>query len=442
MRIMTTVITGIFGLSALAWITDSSNDFERYWPQWRGPYATGVSRTGDPPVEWSEDKNIKWKVEIPGSGHASPIVWGDRVFVQTAIETGAPVEAQQQSSRGRHPRGVQPTQALKYTILAINRKDGSAIWQRTAREELPHEGRHPTGTFASNSPVTDGQNVYAYFGSRGLYCYDMDGNLIWEKDLGDMNKRLAFGEGSSPTLYGDRIIINWDHEGQSFITALDKKTGKEIWKVERDEITSWATPIVVEHDGKAQVITNATNRIRSYDIATGKLIWECGGATLNTIPSPVSADGIVYVTSGFRGSSMQAIRLADAKGDISGTDAIVWQYNRDTPYTPSPLLYDDTIYILKLNSGILTCFNAKTGEAYYSRQRLEDVKNVYASPVGASDRVYFAGRDGGTLVIKRGPKFEVLASNTLDDGFDASPAIVDNEIYLRGRKYLYCVGGE
>ncbi|MBI1927213.1 PQQ-like beta-propeller repeat protein [Candidatus Poribacteria bacterium] len=344
--------------------------------------------------------------------------------------------------RGGGRGGEQPTQIHKFDLLAIDRRNGSILWQRTAREELPHEGTHLTRSWASHSPVTDGEHVYAYFGSRGLYCFDMQGNLKWEKDLGNMAIKMGFGEGSSPALYGEVVIVNWDHEGDSFITALDKKTGEERWRVERDERTSWSTPIVVEHNGRGQVITSATHRIRSYDLATGNLLWECGGMTDNTIPSPVTADGMVYVTSGFRGNALQAIRLAAASGDITGSEAIVWEYNRDTPYVPSPLLYGDALYFLKSNNGILSCFNAKTGEAYYGPQRLDGIREVYASPVGASNRVYIADRDGATLVIQHGPEFKVLAQNVLDDGFDASPAIVGNEIYLRGRKYLYCIASD
>ena len=337
-------------------------------------------------------------------------------------------------------RGVQPTKIYDFDLLAINRHDGRIVWQRTAREAFPHEGTHADGSWASNSPVTDGELVFAYFGSRGLHCYDMHGNQKWEKDFGDMTIRLGFGEGSSPVLYGERIIVNWDHEGQSFIISLDKRTGEELWKVDRDEPTSWSTPIVVEHNAKPQVITSATNRTRGYDLATGELIWEFAGMTMNTIPSPVSANGMVYVTSGFRGNALQAIHLATAFGDITGSEAVAWEYDRDTPYAPSPLLYGDKLYFLKRNNGILSCFNAETGKAYYGPQRLESIEgNVFASPVGAANRVYLTGGNGATLVIKHGPEFKVLAKNVLDDGFSASPAIVDNEIYLRGYKHLYCI---
>jgi outer membrane protein assembly factor BamB len=267
----------------------------------------------------------------------------------------------------------------------------------------------------------------------------MDGKLLWQKDLGDKRIRNEFGEGTSPALHGNHLVIVWDELGQSFIVALDKRTGQELWRVNRDEVDSWATPIVVEHAGRAQVVTNGMNRVRSYDLETGRIVWEGAGTTMNAIPSPVAGDGMVIVTSGFRGSNLKAIRLADARGDITGTNAIAWSLNRDTPYVPSPLLYDGILYLLKSNSGILSTFDHKTGKPHYALQRLEGVSEVFASPVGAGGRVYFPSREGATLVIRHGPTYGVLATNRLDDGFDASPALVDNEIYLRGYRYLYCI---
>jgi outer membrane protein assembly factor BamB len=279
--------------------------------------------------------------------------------------------------------------------------------------------------------------VFAYFGSHGLYALDVQGALVWERDLGDMRVKLAFGEGSSPALGRDRVVVQWDHEGGSFVTALDRKTGKELWRQKREEGTSWATPLIVEHGGRTQVVTSATNKVRSYDVASGDLLWETEGMTQNTIPTPVHADGLVILTSGFRGNALLAINLAEAKGDISASPAIAWRLERDTPYTPSPLLYGDEIYFLKGNNGLLSCFKAKTGERLYGPERLEGVPNVYASPVGADGRIYVAGREGTTAVVQRGPVFKVLATNTLDEGFDASPVAVDSELYLRGRRFLY-----
>jgi outer membrane protein assembly factor BamB len=415
---------------------------DRYWPQWRGPLLTGVAPKGDPPSEWGEGKNVKWKVEIPGKGSATPVVWDDKIFLLTAIPTEKKAPAPAAPASGSAPpqgrvRSVPPDAVHQFAVLAINRQDGKQLWRRVVREELPHEGTHPTASFASNSAVTDGERVYAFFGSRGVYALDLKGNVVWEKDLGDMSTKMGFGEGSSPALHGDRLVITWDHEGESFIVALDAKTGKEVWRTPRSEKTSWATPLVVEHGGSAQVVTSATGRVRSYDLASGKLLWEGTGMTDNAIPTPVQAGGLVYLTSGFRGNALLAVRLADAKGDITGSPAVVWKLDRDTPYVPSPLLYDDKLYLLKSNNGILSCLNAKTGEKHYGEQRLEGVDNVYASPVGAGGRVYVVGREGAAAVVQAGPQFKLIAVNKLDDGFDASPVVVDNELYLRGRKYLY-----
>ena len=436
----------VCALAVMAASASQPVDYEKNWHQWRGPHATGAAASdANPPLTWSETENVRWKVAIPGMGHATPIVWEEKIFVQTAIQGEAqkveePDDDNPFSGFFRQ-RGGGPTNTYQFALLAINRSDGSILWQKTLREEVPHEGTHQDASFASNSPVTDGEYVYAYFGSRGLYCVDMDGNVKWEKDIGEMRKSNAFGEGSCPVLYGNTLIIVQDHEGPtpSFIIALDKRNGDVLWKTERDERTTWTTPLVVEQDGKPQVIVPATNRTRSYDLATGKLLWECGGLTRNVIPTPVADDGFVYVTSGFRGNSLQAIRLDVAKDDITNSDAIVWQHNRNTPYVPSPLLYQDALYFLKSNDGILSAFNIKTGEANYGPERLQGISNVYSSIVGAAGRVYIASRNGTVLVVKHSPTFQVLATNKLDDSFNASPVIVGSELYLRGQAYLYCI---
>lgn len=406
---------------------------ERFWPQWRGPFATGVSRRADPPLEWSETKNIRWKIEIPGRGSASPVVWGDRLFVVSAVPVGVTGAA------SHEPRvGIEPRDVHRFILLAIDRRTGRVVWERTAREERPREPSMKDGTWASSSAITDGRRVFAFFESSGLYAYDMEGTLLWQKSLGEKKMFADVGEsGSTPVLYGDRLVIAWDHQGSSFVVALDARTGDEIWRAGRQEVDAWATPLVVEHEGRAQVVTAAEKRVRSYDLETGKLVWESAGLTMNPIPSPVAEDGMVFATAGFRGSDLKAIRLADAKGDITGSKAIAWTLDRDTPYVPSPLLYDGVLYLLKSNSGILSAFNAKTGQPHYQVQRLAGLSEVYSSPVGARGRVYITSRDGTTLVIRHGAKYEVLATNRLDDGFDASAALVDGNIYLRGYQYLY-----
>ena len=455
-RPLITALTLTLALGCVAPAGAQSTDAERYWGQWRGPEANGVARHADPPLTWSETEHVAWKVEVPGRGSASPIVWGDKVFLLTAVPVGDPVplaapevsrRQPPQERRGRRAgrggrrgrRGAQEVRAHRFTVLAFDRETGDVAWERVAREALPHEGYQlPNGSYASGSAVTDGERLYAFFGSWGLYAYDLDGELLWDVDLGDRFMRNAFGEGTTPALHDDKLVVTWDHiGGQSFVAALDARTGEERWRSNRDEIDTWATPLVVEHGGRAQVITPAMNQVYSYDLETGETVWTSRGTTMNAIPSPVHAGGMVYVTSGYRGNNLQAIRLADARGDIANTGAIVWQLGRDTPYVPSPLLYDNALYLLKSNDGILSAFDPLTGEPHYALRRLEGVPNVFASPVGAAGRVYITGRDGATLVIRQGPRYEVLAVNRLDEGFDASPALVDDELYLRGYRYLY-----
>lgn len=406
------------------------------WAQWRGPEMTGVSRTAKPPVEWSETKNVKWKVQIPGRGSSSPVVWNDRVYVTTAVPVGVTGDAQHAPRGALSQRGVH-----QYKVLALDRKTGNTVWERVAREEEPHEAAHQdNGTWASSSAITDGRHVFAYFESRGLYAYDMSGQLIWHTDFGDKKMRNQFGEGSTPVLSGNTLVVVWDHLDQpSYVIALDKHTGKERWRVDHPEMDTWATPLVVEHAGRRQVIVNAMNRVRSYDLETGQIVWDGPGTTMNVIPSPVFGNGMVFIMSGFRGNNLKAIKLADAKGDITKTGAIAWQLDRDTPYVPSPLLYDNILYFLKTNNGLLSAFDATSGKPHYQARRMARAPEVFSSPVGADGRVYITSRDGITTVLKHGPTYEVLAENTLDDGFDASMALADSEIFLRGYKYLYAI---
>ncbi len=413
----------------------------QYWPQWRGPLGSGVAPHANPPLEWSESKNIRWKLALPGTGHSTPIIWRDLLYITSAVPYGDSVDPKPSHAPGVHDY-VAPTQRYKFVVIAINRTDGKIIWQRTLREELPHEGAHNTGSLASNSPVTDGEHLFAFFGSRGLYCMDMNGQVQWETDLGDMESLHAHGEGSSPALHGDTLIVNWDHEGQSFAVAFDKRTGEQRWKVQRNEASSWSTPLVVEHGAKAQVIISATNRLRSYDLATGDVIWECSGLSRNVVASPVAAHGMVYAGSSYDFQAMLAIRLDGAKGDITGTDHVVWTRDRLTPYVPSPLLYGETLYFLMHNQAVLSCLDSKTGQTLAGPFRLDGIRNVFASPVGAADCVYITDRSGTTLVLRHGATREILAINRLDDSFSASAALVGSELYLRGQQNLYCIEEE
>lgn len=413
-------------------------DAARNWPQWRGPLGTGVAPQADPPLHWSEGENVRWKIELPGKGHSTPIVWGERIFLTTAVAYGEAVKPTLGERPGAHDNAPL-THRHQFVVLAVSRRDGRVLWQRTVHEAVPHEGAHLTASFASSSPATDGELLFAFFGSHGLYALDLDGNLKWKVDLGDMDTLHGHGEGSSPALSGDTVVVNWDHEGQSFLVALDKRTGQERWKALRDEVTSWATPIVVEHGGRQQVVASGTRRLRGYDLATGQVLWECGGLSHNVVASPVAGDGMVFAGSSYEKQALLAIRLEGAKGDITGTDHVVWSRSRGTPYVPSPLLYGGSLYFLQHFHGVLTRVDARSGQDRPGTLRLPGIRNVYASPVGAAGRVYITDRDGATVVLSDSDRPEVLALNQLDDGFSASAAVAGREIFLRGERHLYCL---
>ena len=411
---------------------------EHYWPQWRGPMGTGVAPHANLPVEWSETKNIRWKIELPGKGHSTPVIWGDHIFVTTAVPYGEAVAARYSGALNAHDEAP-VTQRHRFVVMAISRSDGKILWERIVREELPHAGGHHTASLASNSPVTDGEYLFAFFGSYGLYCLTVDGNLIWETDLGQMDTLHGHGEGSSPALYGDTLIVNWDHEDQSFVVAFDKRTGEQRWRVARDGASSWTTPIVVE-DGTPQVIISGSRDVRGYDLATGKLMWECGGlSTENVVASPVAADGMVFAGSSYDKQSMLAIHFEGAEGDITGTKRVVWTRVQGAPYVPSPLLYGESLYFIRHFQGILTRVNARTGEDRPGPLRLTGLRYVFSSPVGAGGSVYITDRDGTTLVLSDEDSPQLQATNRLDDSFSASAAIVGSELFLRGEKYLYCI---
>ncbi|TWT31976.1 outer membrane protein assembly factor BamB family protein [Blastopirellula retiformator] len=451
------------------------------WPQWRGPSADGVS-TGTPSTEWSAEKNIAWKVDVPGRGSSTPIIWGDKLFLLTAIETDQPAaeeaseatEAEEEQprpersegDRPRRPRGEggrppgagpggpggfgrgggrggfgrreAPSKLHQFVVICLDRNTGKTLWQQVAAEAVPHEAGHATNTLASASPVTDGKRLYVSFGSYGIFAYSLDGDLIWKKDLGKMQTRAAFGEGASPVLADDALVVNWDHEGDSFITALDAATGDTLWKKERDEPTSWNTPLVTELDGRKQVIVNGANRSRSYDLKTGDVIWECGGQATNAIPSPIRHDNLVYCMTGYRGYALYAIPL-NSTGDITDTDKVAWSRENGTPYIASPILCDGLLFITKGRNAVLSCVDPNTGETYFENERLDGLDTLYASPVAAGGNLYFFARNGAAMVVKCGKTFEIVAENKLDDEFDASPAIIGDTMYLRGEKTLYCI---
>ncbi len=411
-------------LAAFAAAAIGSSASADNWAHWRGPTGNGAAPEGNPPVRWSAENNVKWKVAVPGRGSGSPVVWEDRVFVVTAVPTG--------KSSGRLPN-------LDFKLLCYGRSDGTLLWEQTAVNATPHETTHSTNGFASASPCTDGQHVYAHFGSRGLYCYTLDGQLKWKRDdFGRMQTRASFGEGSSPTIAGDMILVPWDHQGPSALYALDKRSGETVWKVDRDEPTCWATPLVVDAAGGKQVIVNGENYARGYDLKTGRELWRCGGQTVRPVASPVAEGDLVFIGSGFRGAFLGAFRLGGS-GDIEGTRQVAWTVHRDTPDIASPLLSNGRLYFYKAKTGILTCLDAATGKPNFETERLPEIRSTYASPIAAGGHVYLTGRSGTTVVIKDADRLEVVAVNSVGEGVDATPAVSGDELFIRGEKHLFCV---
>jgi len=455
------------GLAADPASAPASNPALRYWAQWRGPLSTGVAPHGNPPVKWDENTNIKWKVKVPGDSTGTPIIWGEQIFLATAIKTdreGEPEplpelkkETPTEDGKKSAPvsRGFRtsppPKSVYEFVVLCLDRNTGKTVWQAKATEAVPHEGHHPDGSYASASPSTDGRRLYVSFGSRGLFCYSLDGKQLWHRDLGKMLIFNTFGEGSSPVVRGNDVIVNWDHQGDSFLVCLNAETGETRWKADRDENSTWATPLLVDFGGRTQVIVHGSTRVRSYDLATGELIWACGGQGPSAIPTPVTDGRTVFAMTGFITNAIYAIPLGSS-GDITNQDdKIVWKTRKvGSPYVPSPLLDHDLLYFTASNKGILSVFTASSGEPIVDRQRLEGIANIYASPVAANGHIYFTSREGNTDVIELGKfsddggkkQVEVIATNKLDDRFDASAAIVGDEIFLRGREHLYCISAD
>ena len=414
---------------------------ETYWHHWRGPNRNGVANT-DAPTVFSATENVKWKTAVPGRGFSSPVIWGNRIFLTTAIVD----EAIAPAGRRRRGMALAPT---KFVVLCYARDTGALLWERVATETTPHEGYHrQLGSFANGSPITDGEHLYVSFGSFGLYAYDFDGTLLWSRDFNvKMEIFNRFGESSSPALHGHTLVLQFDHEGDdSFLVAVDTRTGETLWRQDREEDTSWSSPYIAEHRGRVQVITSAGSYIRSNDLASGEEIWRSAGMTSHPIPTPVHGHGLVFTVSGVNERRIRVISL-DAVGDVTGTDAIKWQLDRAAPYNPSPLLWDNELYLvrdggLRRGTSRFSAFEATTGRPHYLQTRLPSSYTVKASPVGAGDKIYLLTEEGDVIVVKRGPEYEVLAVNSMDEMFLASPAVVDGELFLRGLEHLFCISEE
>ena len=411
------------------------------WSEWRGPNANGVALNSKPPIEWGTEKNMRWSTAIPGRGHSTPVAFGDRIFLTTAIPIGAKLPPKMSGRPGEHDN-LAVDSKYQFVVLCVDRKKGAIVWKKVVHEAIPIEAGHNTASLASASPVIDEQHIYAHFGSHGLYCLDFDGNLEWQKNFGQMHSKHGHGEGASPTLSGSTLILNWDHEEKSFLTALDKSTGNELWHRDRDEDTSWSSPIVIDQSGKKQVVVCGTNRVRGYDLRSGETLWQCGGMSSNIVATPVFANGVLYVGSSYEKKVLMAIDLNGATGDITGSKHILWSRTRGTPYVPSMLLYDESLYFLTHYQNILTRVHCPTGKDSPGPIRLGSLGSIYASPVGANGYVYITDLSGTTEVITHTEIPRTVAVNRLDENVNASLAIVGNEILIRGEKHLFCISNK
>ena len=414
------------------------------WNQWRGPLGTGASPDAKPPVEWSSTKNIRWKTPLPGKGHSSPVLWNDNVFLTAAVPIGPKLPPRLSGRPGEHDN-LPIDSKQQFVVIAVDRRDGAIRWKKVVREEVPLEAGHYSGSLASASPVSDGEFVFAHFGAHGFYCLDFKGNLVWERDFGPMHTKHGHGHGSSPVLYGDSVVVNWDHEDGSFLVVLDKRTGKNRWRKERQEDTSWSSPIVIERnrgDGKMrpEIVVAGTNRVRGFDLDSGEVLWECAGLSSNVVATPVYANGMLYVGSSYEKKILFAINLKDAKGDLTSTNHVSWIRSRGTPYVPSMLLYDDFLYFLSHYQNVMTRVHGPTGKDEPGSFRLGHLENIYSSPVAANGNVYVTDLTGTTVVFSHGATPKTIAVNRLDEPISASAAIEGDEIFLRGEIHLYCIG--
>jgi outer membrane protein assembly factor BamB len=452
------------------------------WPQFRGPNGSATSPDTHLPPEWGADKNVAWKARVPGYGWSCPIVWGDKVFVTTAVSDkqakpsggfgggpgggfGGP------GGRGGFGRGQRaPDADYRWEVYCLSAADGKVLWKQTAQEGKPRTPKQASNTYATETPVTDGERVYAYFGMTGVFCYDFTGKQLWKADLGAYSTAMGHGTGSSPALDGDHLFIQCDNEEKSFLVALDTKTGKELWRTPRRDRTGYSTPLVWKNKVRTEVVCVGGSGVRSYDPETGKQLWELGGLRGQSKATPVAGSDLLYVgigggfggMGGFGGfgggpggggrgrggmgggnSPLYAVK-AGASGDImlkdgaTSNDGVAWTLPRGGPATASPLLADGYLYVLEERGGLVSCYDAQTGKQVY-RERIPGARGFTSSPWACGDRIYCLDDGGTTHVLQAGPKFKVLGENALDEMCWSSPAVAGGALFLRTVDHLYCI---
>jgi outer membrane protein assembly factor BamB len=425
----------------IAVVSTSAAAFAENWPQWRGPGGQGVSAETAVPTEWQPQHHIAWKVELPGGGHSSPVVWGDRIFLTAAIE-GAVVpgaRAVEHLMEGKpwiHPDSVAGDRRHTLTVLALDAATGKTVWEQTAYEGTVYDARHRRSSFAAATAATDGRMVFAYFGPEGLYAYDMGGKLAWK--VVEPFRTLGLGIGTSPVLHENLVIVQRDEDNgeRSAVVAYDKQTGKEVWRAKRTVQISWATPVLVKSGQRMELVTSASEFIISYDPATGKELWRTKGVESNAIHTPLVGHGLVIATAGYPAKKVVAVR----PGPVDDGQRVAWEYSKGTAYVVSNILYGDYLYLLTDN-GIVTCLDPRTGEVKYEGGRVPTPSRFMGSPVAYAGFVAMTSEDGDTFMLKAGPKHEIVRTNAVGEPVLSSAAIANGRIYIRGEKHLFAIGG-
>lgn len=431
-------------LSFLACVTLASA--ESAWPQFRGPGARGVAENPRLPERWSKSENLEWQVDVPGRGWSSPIAAHDRVFVTTVVSEGTMEEPKKGLYFGGERADI-PRSTHRWLVLCYDIRTGRELWKKEANAGTPGNPLHVKNTYASETPVTDGERLYAYFGNVGLFCYNLEGTLLWKTNWPPVKTRYGWGSAASPVLHNDRLFIVNDNEDASYLLALDAKTGRQLWRHDRDEKSNWATPFVWQNAQGSELITAGSRKVRSCDL-DGNSLWELGGMSTISIPTPFAADGLLYVCSGYVGDKQRpvyAIRPG-ARGDISlaqgqGTNEfIAWSLPTAAPYNPSPLVYKGLFYVL-FDFGFLGCFDAKDGRELYAKERIrpQGAASFTASPWAYNDRVFALSEDGDTYVFQAGPEYKLLHKNSLDEMCMATPAIAGDRLLIRSLGKLYSI---
>jgi outer membrane protein assembly factor BamB len=436
-------------ISIVLWAAASATLSAQNWPMFRGPGASGVSDGSPTAVKWdaATGENVLWKTPVPGLAVSSPVVWGDRVFISTAvssdpnagIKTGLYGDVEPAKDVSKH----------SWRLIALDKRTGKVLWERVSHEGVPKTKRHPKSSQASPTPVTDGRRVIVSFGSEGLYAYDVDGKPLWQRDLGVLNAGWFYdpdyewGIGSSPIIWKNLVIVQCDIQKHSFLAAFDVATGRPVWRTEREEIPSWSTPAILETSSGAELVTQATTFTRGYDPASGKELWRLSGNSEITIPTPIVGPGFVIVTNGYRGiQPIYAIKPGASgditlKGDQTHSEFVAWSTSRGGPYIPTPIIYGDQLYVLQIN-GVLAAYNVRTGQRVY-QERVGGGGSFSASPVAADGKIYLSSEDGDVFVVRAGPAYELLAANHIGQTLMATPAISDGTIIIRGLKDVFAI---